>query len=309
MEIIKNFLYRFFFKDFQNRKLFMIGLSHILNMRKNYKNITNFNDLDYKIFSQNGEDGILDYLLFQLKIDKPKFLEIGVGDYSEANTRFIFDRCSPKGTIIDCIENFEIRVKKNIKLWRGELTIINKNINAENIKDIIENQKIFSNLDLLSLDIDGIDYWVLEKLPKNFSKIVVLEFNPIFGNKLKVTVPNVKNFNRNDYHYSNLCFGMSLMASVELMKKKNFYFLGTNLFKNNAFFVSNEFDKKIYFQNLNLDNLDNHIDANFTESRDFRGNLNYLIGKKKLEEIEDCKLIDLDNNKEKKIKEIYNFDK
>ena len=64
MEIIKNFLYRFFLKDFQNRKLFMIGLSHILNMRKNYKNITNFNDLDYKIFSQNGEDGILDYLLF-----------------------------------------------------------------------------------------------------------------------------------------------------------------------------------------------------------------------------------------------------
>ena len=112
MEIIKNFLYRFFFKDYQYRKLFMIGLSHILNMRKNYVNITNLNDLDYKVFSQNGEDGILDYLLFQLKINKPKFLEIGVGDYSEANTRFIFDRCSPKGTIVDCIEDFENKIKK-----------------------------------------------------------------------------------------------------------------------------------------------------------------------------------------------------
>ncbi len=287
----------------------MIGLSHILNMRKNYVNITNLNDLDYKVFSQNGEDGILDYLLFQLKINKPKFLEIGVGDYSEANTRFIFDRCSPKGTIVDCIEDFENKIKKNIKLWRGELNIIEKNINSENIEDIIKNQKIFSNLDLLSLDIDGIDYWVLEKLPKNFSKIAVLEFNPIFGSKFKVTVPNIKNFNRNNYHYSNLCFGMSLVALVELMKKKNFYFLGTNLFKNNAFFVSNEFDKKEYFQNLKVDNLENHINANFTESRDFKGNLNYIIGEKKLEEIKDCKLIDLDNNKEKKIKEIYNFDK
>ena len=104
------------------------------------------------------------------------------------------------------------------------MNIIEKNINSENIEDIIKNKKIFSNLDLLSLDIDGIDYWVLEKLPKNFSKIAVLEFNPIFGSKFKVTVPNIKNFNRNNYHYSNLCFGMSLVALVELMKKRIFIF-------------------------------------------------------------------------------------
>ena len=104
----------------------MIGQSHILNIRKNYKNVKSLNDVDFKVFSQNGEDGILDYLLFKLNIEKPKFLEIGVGDYSEANTRFIFDRCSPKGTIIDCNENFEKKVKKNIKLWRGELKIKKK---------------------------------------------------------------------------------------------------------------------------------------------------------------------------------------
>ena len=61
--------------------------------------IRNINDLDYKIFSQNGEDGIIDYLLHALKIDKPKFVEIGVGDYSECNTRFLFERTSPKGLI------------------------------------------------------------------------------------------------------------------------------------------------------------------------------------------------------------------
>ena len=306
---IKNFLYRFFFKDYQNRKLFMIGQSHILNMRKNYKDIKSLNELDFKVFSQNGEDGILDYLLLKLNIEKPKFLEIGVGDYSEANTRFIFDRCSPKGTIIDCIENFETKVKKNIKLWRGELEIINKNIDSTNIKDVIENKKIFSNLDLFSLDIDGIDYWVLDKLPKKFSKIAVIEFNPVFGHKFKVTVPNIKNFNRKEYHYSNLCFGMSLMALIDLMEKKNFYFLGTNLFRNNAFFVSNEYSKDNYFQNLTSDNIKNHTMANFTESRDLKGNLNYLLGEKKLNEIKDCKLTDLENNQEKKIREIYNFDK
>jgi hypothetical protein len=309
MEILKNFLYRTFFKDYQNRKLFMIGLSHILNVRKNYHSIKNFSDLDFKIFSQNGEDGILDYILYQLKIEKPKFLEIGVGDYSESNTRFIFDRCSPKGTIIDCIENFENRVKNKTKLWKGELNIIKKDINPDNIKDVIDDKKIFSNLDLFSLDIDGIDYWILEKLPNNFSKIAVLEFNPTFGSNLKVTVPNINNFNRNKYHHSNLCFGMSLKAAIDIMDKKNFYFLGTNLFKNNAFFVSNNFKKNDYFQNLNIDSFESHTNANFTESRDTNGKLNYLSGEKKILEIGDCKLMNLDTLEEKKINEIYNFEK
>ena len=96
----------------------MIGNSHVLNMRDKYHKIKKLFEVDYKIFSQNGEDGILDYLLYQLEIQKPKFLEIGVGDYSECNTRFIFERCSPKGTIIDLLNNLEEKVKKNVLLGR-----------------------------------------------------------------------------------------------------------------------------------------------------------------------------------------------
>lgn len=306
MKVFKNLFYNLFFKDYHNRKLLMIGLSHILNMRKNYPNVENLNDLDFRVFSQNGEDGILDYLLYQLKIEKPKFLEIGVGDYSEANTRFIRDGSSAKGSIVDCIEDFENKVKRNIKLWKGELKIIKKKINSENIKDIIDDDIIFSNLDLFSLDIDSIDYWIINKLPKNFSKIAVLEFNPVFGNNLKVSVPDIKNFNRTEYHYSNLCFGMSLKAAIDIMTEKNFYFLGTNLFKNNAFFVSNDYDKDIYFKNLKLNNFKDHTNATFSESRDLDGNLNFLSGKKKIIEIEECEVIDLSDNKLKKIKEFLN---
>ena len=103
---------QFLFRKYQNRKLYMIGLSHILLMRKNYSKVNKLSDVDYKIFSQNGEDGILDYLLYQLKIEKPKYIEIGVGDYTESNTRFIFERCSPKGVIVDCLENLEEKIKK-----------------------------------------------------------------------------------------------------------------------------------------------------------------------------------------------------
>ncbi len=265
-------------------------------MRKNYKDINKLHDVDYKIFSQNGEDGILDYLLYQLKIEKPKFIEIGVGDYTESNTRFIFDRCSPKGAIIDCIDNFEERVKKKINLWRGELKIINNFVNSENINEIMKDTDCTTDLDIFSLDIDGIDYWILEKLPKDFSKIAVIEFNPIFGSSLKVSVPNKNNFERKKYHYSNLCFGMSLQAAIKIMDDKNFYFVGTNLLRNNAFFISKNYDKEKYFNNLKINNIENSVDANFTESRDVDGNLNYLNHQKRINEILDCEVVDLSNN-------------
>ena len=76
MNLIKNFFSRLsnkILKKHFDRKIFMAGSSHLLNMRKNYSNVKSLEEVDYKIFSQNGEDGILDYILTCLKIDKPKF--------------------------------------------------------------------------------------------------------------------------------------------------------------------------------------------------------------------------------------------
>jgi hypothetical protein len=299
---MKKFLYDLIFKEYHHRKLYMIGLSHILNIRENYPNIKKLSDVDYKIFSQNGEDGILDYILHQLNIDKPKFIEIGVGDYIEANTRFIFERCSPKGAIIDCMEDLEQKVKKNIKLWKGELKIINRVIDSNNIHEVMKQSNCSSNLDIFSLDIDGVDYWILDKLPENFSNIAILEYNPTFGSELEVSIPNIKNFDRTKYHYSNLCFGMSLKAAIKIMNKKNFYFLGSNLLKNNAFFVSNEFKKEKFFKNLIIDRLEDSTNSNFTESRDIVGNLNYLDSKKRIKEISECEVVDLSVSKNKNVK-------
>tara|TARA_B100001121_G_scaffold255834_1_gene233482 strand:+ start:773 stop:1738 length:966 start_codon:yes stop_codon:yes gene_type:complete len=306
---IKKLLFELFFKKYQNNNLYMTGNSHILNMRDKYHKIKKLFEVDYKIFSQNGEDGILDYILYQLEIQKPKFLEIGVGDYSESNTRFIFERCSSKGTIIDSLDNLEEKVKKNVLLWKGELNIINKNINSENILKILNEYDTLKQLDLFSLDIDGIDYWILEKMPQNFSKIAILEYNPLFGAELEITVPNIDNFNRTQYHYSNLCFGMSLKAAINLMEKKNFYFVGTNLFKNNAFFVSKYYPKNKFFQNLTIEDPTYSVNATFRESRDIKGNLNYLSGKKKIQEISECEVVELVDSdyKKTKIKDLFNL--
>ena len=179
---------------FSSRINYSVGLSHIANMRNKYDGIKRLHELEYKVYSQNGEDGIIDYLLYSLKIIKPKFIEIGVGDYSECNTRFVFERTSCQGLIIDVIKNLKQKVRKNINLWRGDLTITEKEINSENFFNVLEEKNFIKDIDLFSIDIDGIDYWVLEKLPNEFSKILVAEYNAYFGDKLMISVPNIEGF-------------------------------------------------------------------------------------------------------------------
>ena len=93
---------------------------------------------------------------------------------------------------------------------------------------------------------------------------------------------------------------MSLRALIDIMEKKNFYFLGTNLQKNNAFFVSKDYSKEKYFPNIELTNIENYCNSNIRESRDQKGSLTFLTGKRKIEAIKECEIINLKNDIHKK---------
>jgi len=288
-------------KKITNNINYNLGLNNLLLISEKYNDMNKLEQSECKIFSQNGEDGILDYIITMLKIIKPNFIEIGVGTYVEANTRFIYDRFYPKGIIIDVEKNLSSKVFSNINSWKGDLRVIEEKVSTKNINKIISKHCDF-NVDIFSLDIDSIDYWIIDKLKPNISKIFVAEYNPVFGSSLEVTVPNLENFDRSKYHYSHLCYGMSLKALINLMSKKNYYFIGSNSLKNNAFFVSNDFPMNQYFKKLELESLDYYVDSNVRESRDITGNLNYLSGEKKLNEILDCEVVDISDDINKKIK-------
>ena len=85
-------------------------------------------------------------------------------------------------------------------MWKGDLTIIETAVTSENILHILNSNDFDNNLDVFSLDVDGIDYWILKVLPEKLSKIVVLEYNSIFGANLEVTIPYLKDFDRKKYH-------------------------------------------------------------------------------------------------------------
>jgi hypothetical protein len=307
IERIKNFL-KSIVSDSNDNIIFSLGYSHLYSARLNYSKINNLHQSEYKIFSQNGEDGIIDFLLYSLNIDIPKYLEIGVGDYKESNTRYLFMKNPSKGMIIDNVKNLKRKVAKHIKLWKGDIRILEKTIDSENILEILKENNFENNLDLFSLDIDGIDYWIMKKIPKNFSKIIIAEYNSTFGSKLEVSVPNIKNFNRTEYHHSNLCYGMSLRAIINLMNEKNYLFIGTNRAFNNAFFIDKSVSQNIDIELPNLDDLDKYTKCNILESRSKNGELNFLREKEKLKEISECELINISNNyKKEKVKDLYNI--
>ena len=281
--------------------VFCIGINQFTSARQNYKDFKTLHEAELKVFSQNGEDGIIDYLVHQLGIPSPNFVEIGIGDYRESNTRFLYNRVHSKGLIIDCLDQLYTKVKPYVNLWKGDLRIHQRIINTENINEILVKYCDYE-IDIFSIDIDGIDYWIIAKLKPNISKIFIAEYNPVFGSDLEITVPNINDFDRTNYHFSNLCYGFSLKALIKLMEVKNYYFLGTNLQKNNAFFISNYLKKENFFPNINLKKLSYYSDSNIRDSRDIKYNLNYLHGDKKLKEIEECEVINLADNKNKVIK-------
>ena len=134
--LIKNImnLIKIFTKKTMKKLYLMLGDTLISDSRKRYDDYKTLEEAEIRIFSQNGEDGIIDYLIKKLEIKKPNFVEIGVGDYTESNTRYLYETYYGKGLIVDLISNLKDKVSKNVSLWKGNLQILEKGVNSKNIE-------------------------------------------------------------------------------------------------------------------------------------------------------------------------------
>ena len=185
------------------------------------------------------------------------------------------------------------------KRWKYDLNITNKFITRENINKIINEFKPPNDIGLLSIDIDGNDYWILKELDlkKINPLILIIEYNSLFGNKYKITVPYDNNFQRKKKSFSNLYFGCSIQALIDQCKNKGYHFIGTNKNGCNAFFVNELFfsmiknkitEKKIFL-------------SKFRESRDKQNKLSFLKKNEQLNIVKDLEVFDISENRVKKI--------
>lgn len=228
---------------------------------------------EFRVFSQWGEDGILQHLLRQIPISRKVFVEFGVENYMEANTRFLLVNDNWAGMVIDGSSQNIDYIKKDDIYWRYNIKAEHAFIDRENINDLIRRHGISGEIGVLSIDIDGNDYWVWEAIDVVTPSVVIVEYNHRFGAEKSVTIPYKANFQRNEAHYSNIYYGASLAALCILGRRKGYSFVGCNAAGNNAFFVRQELKPDSLPETTPAEGF---VRANFRESRDRDGNLAFL---------------------------------
>ncbi|MCB0104075.1 MAG: hypothetical protein KDD74_18655 [Anaerolineales bacterium] len=253
----------------------------------------NLHDAEFKVFSQFGDDGILQYLIHQTQPKKHTFIEFGVQAYTEANTRFLLLNDNWSGLIMDGDHTSMEAVRNLPDIWRYDLQAVGAFIDRDNVNSLFASAGYTGEIGLLSVDIDGNDYWVWEAINVVDPVLVVAEYNSVFGAEHAVTVPYNPAFDRTRSHYSNLYWGASLKALCLLAEKKGYAFVGCNSAGNNAHFVRKDRVGNIPVRTVK----EGYVESKFRESRDADSNLTYLRGSQRLKEIQDMNVVDVENNK------------
>ncbi len=203
----------------------------------------NLNKYELKIFSQFGEDGIIDFLIKKLEIKTKYFIEFGVEDYNESNTKFLLEARNWSGEIYEASEKYIDHIRQQSLYWRYNLSVKNVFVNKQNINNLVRNyleKNNINKLGLLSIDIDGVDYWIWKELTTTNPEIVIIEYNARLGYEKSIVVPYEDKFERLKKHYSSIYFGASLKALYKLGIEKGYALVGTNLNGSNAFFVKKD---------------------------------------------------------------------
>jgi hypothetical protein len=228
-------------------------------------------DAEFRVFSQFGEDGIIQYLIKKVPIENDVFVEFGVEDYSESNTRFLLVNDNWRGLILDGGTAHIDFVRTNDLGWRHTIDARSVFITRDNINQSIADAGISGDIGLLSVDIDGNDYWVLDAIDVVSPRILVAEYNSTFGPDAAVSVPYDPEFERTKAHYSTLYWGASLAALCLAADRKDLAFVGSNSAGNNAFFVRRDLLGDL----VPLTPREGWVEARFRESRDREGRLTY----------------------------------
>ncbi len=245
---------------------------------------------EFRVYSQFGDDGIIQWLVYALNIDRGRFIEFGVGDFYESNTHFLLVNNRFSGFVIDGSKENIDTVRRSSIYWRYKLGARQYFIDKDNVQVILA-ESGFKKIELLHIDLDGNDYWILDALDLSDldPDILILEYNSTFGKDRAISVPYDPAFSRMSAHYSGKYFGASLLALNKLAQSKGYYFIGCNSAGNNAYFLANRFLSAIPITNI----VDGFQEAGYRESRDKQGILTYCDADHELNQMRGMPVIDI----------------
>jgi hypothetical protein len=257
-------------------QLYSLGLMHARNTRARER-IADLSEVEWQAFSQWGEDGILDWLVHHLPGIPETFVEFGVENYRESNTRWLLRARNWKGLVMDGSSDHMRDLHSQDICWKHELTGVAAFIDAGNINDLLTRHGFTGEIGLLSIDIDGNDYWVWQAIHTVQPALVVCEYNAVFGDLEALTIPYDAQFVRSRAHASHLYYGASIRALIHLATEKGYTFLGTNRHGSSGFFVRNDLAAHLTGRIERI----RSWPSRFREARDGQGRLLFLSGEQR----------------------------
>ena len=192
---------------------------------------------EFQVFSQGGEDGIIEEIFNRIGASNRYFVEFGVGNGSESNTTYLLLK-DWRGLWIESGEKNVASIRKayGSLLAGGQLQVRQDFVTAEDIEDIFKEASVPETFDLLSIDIDRNDYWVWQAIQRYQPRVVVIEYNAVMPAHLAWIV---KYEARTSWDGSSHQ-GASLKSLELLGARKGYRLVGCGFTGGNAFFVKEE---------------------------------------------------------------------
>ena len=206
----------------------------------------------------------------------------GVGDYQKSNTRLLLEGRNWRGLILDGSDDNISNIRRQPFYWRCELRAVSAFLDAENINEQISAGGLTGEIGLLSIDVDGNDYWLWKALDIVSPAVLIVEYNAVLGDRHELSIPYTADFLRSKAHYSHLYFGASIRALVKLGEVKGYRFVGTSSSGCNAFFIRRD----VAEGSGSVDKVVCAFPSTDRESPDTEGNLSFVSAGGRLKSIE-----------------------
>jgi len=206
--------------------------------RAHWEQIGDLRAFDRKVYSQNGEDGIVAEIIRRVGVKYPYFVEFGVEAGVECNCARLVLEESWNGLFI---EGAPPQYEKLAARYGGHpgIRCVNEYVSSANIEDILARNGVPEDFDLLSIDIDGNDYWVWAAIKRWRPSIVVIEYNAAYPPPQRWVMKENPEHRWNGTNY----YGASLASLAALGRRKGYSLVATNPDGVNAFFVRDDLVK------------------------------------------------------------------
>jgi len=209
-----------------------------------------FEEVEFRNYSQFGEDGILWYIFSLIGTTNKKAVEICAGNGKECNTANL---AINHGWNVLMAEGDKAKVDfakeyyaKHPDTFLVPPSIVNEWITAENVNDIIKRNRFEGEIDFLAIDVDGIDYWLWKAIDVVTPRIVMVEIQMAWHCMASVTVPYRPDFQCKWLDHGHAYCGASLPAFIKLAKEKGYRLIGANRYGQNPVFMRNDVGKDVF---------------------------------------------------------------